>query len=106
MKKLLGLSCPKEARREDAPVQNITSTNLSVDSVPRNTRLKILPRTSLPRIDLSVVVRVSGKWLVGPRSTSSTTASFLFDKAIQDATTEFTAQSQINRTRGARVIRR
>jgi hypothetical protein len=32
MKKLFGMSCPEEARRQDAPIKNITSYNLSVDS--------------------------------------------------------------------------
>jgi len=32
MKKLFGASSPEEARRLNAPVQNITSCNLSVDS--------------------------------------------------------------------------
>jgi hypothetical protein len=32
MKKLFGLSCPEEARRQDEPIQNITSCNRSADS--------------------------------------------------------------------------
>jgi hypothetical protein len=32
MKKLFGLSSPKEARRQDAPIKSITSCNLSADS--------------------------------------------------------------------------
>jgi uncharacterized protein YbaA (DUF1428 family) len=32
MKKLFGLSIPKEARRKDVPIKNITSFNHSVDS--------------------------------------------------------------------------
>jgi hypothetical protein len=32
MKKLFGLSCPEEVRRQDALIENITSRNLSVDS--------------------------------------------------------------------------
>jgi hypothetical protein len=32
MKKLFGLSFPEEVRRQDAPIKNITSCNLSVDS--------------------------------------------------------------------------
>jgi hypothetical protein len=35
MKKLFSLSCPEEARRQDAPIQNITSCNLLVDSVTK-----------------------------------------------------------------------
>jgi hypothetical protein len=32
MKKLLGLSCPEEVRRQDALIKNITSCYLSVES--------------------------------------------------------------------------
>jgi hypothetical protein len=32
MKKLFGLSCPEEVRRQDAPIKNISSFNLLVDS--------------------------------------------------------------------------
>jgi hypothetical protein len=42
-------------------------------------KLKILPRISVQRIDLSIrpfSVRPSGKWLVGPNSASSTISSF------------------------------
>jgi hypothetical protein len=46
----------------------------------------------------------SGKWLVGPSSTSSTTASFLFNKAMQDVTTEFNVQWQMHRARDASVL--
>jgi hypothetical protein len=36
MKKLFGLSSPEEARRQDAPIKNITSCNVSVDSGTKN----------------------------------------------------------------------
>jgi hypothetical protein len=32
MKKLFGLLSPEEARRQDAPIKNITSFNFSADS--------------------------------------------------------------------------
>jgi hypothetical protein len=35
MKSFFGLSCPEEVRRQDAPIKNITSWNLSVDSATK-----------------------------------------------------------------------
>jgi hypothetical protein len=32
METMFGLSCPEEVRRQDAPIKNITSYNLLVDS--------------------------------------------------------------------------
>jgi hypothetical protein len=37
MKKLFGLFRPEEVRRQDAPIKNITSCNLSDDFLPRDT---------------------------------------------------------------------
>ena len=54
------------------------------------------------RVSVRVSVCRSDKWLVGPSSTSSTIASFLFDKAMQGAARAVTVQRQINRTRGVR----
>ena len=66
-------------------------------------------RISVTGIDFSVClmsVLYSGKWLVGLYSTRNYATSLLFHLAIQGAATEFSMQRQMNRFRGARVIRR
>jgi hypothetical protein len=73
------------------------------------TALKILSRISVA-VDRFVRVSVrpvcSGKWLVGPNSTSSTIASFFIRLGKIDAATEFRCAGQMNRARGGRVLER
>ena len=49
-------------------------------------------------------VCVSGKWLVGPSSTSNRANSFLFHLAIQGAATEVHCAGQMHRTRDPRAV--
>jgi hypothetical protein len=55
-------------------------------------------------MSVCVSVGVSGKWLVGPSSTSNRATCFLFHLAIQDAATEFHIAGQVHRTRDARAV--
>jgi hypothetical protein len=76
------------------------------NTTTRNRKIIILPRISVQRISMSVRRCrrcVSGKWLVGPSSTSNRATSFLFHLAIQDAATEFHCSGQMHRTRDARA---
>jgi glycerol-3-phosphate acyltransferase PlsY len=69
---------------------------------------KILPMISVSRTSMSIVVVccVVSNGSLDLAARAIVLQAFLFHLAIQDAATEFSVQRQMNRPRGARVIRR